>query len=85
MKLIVLLEVDVSQTIAETMQRSGFTLSPDGLKMQVKVPNCPTIPQRKAHVAFVENPHNGLEYLINQYRLSDAAASASVSNGSTTT
>jgi hypothetical protein len=48
-------------------------LSPDGSEMQVKVANCPPIPQRKTHVAFVENPQKGLRHLVEQYQQSDAA------------
>lgn len=56
MKMMVLIEVDVSKTLAETMQRTGFELSPDGTCLQVKVPNSPAIPQRKTKVAFVCHP-----------------------------
>jgi hypothetical protein len=56
MKLQVLIEVDVSKTIAETIQRSGFTLCPDGSAMQVKVPHTPRIPKRKTKVAYVTEP-----------------------------
>ncbi len=64
MKMLVMLEMDVSKTIARTMQRSGFILAPDGSSMQIKVPNCPTIPQRKTHIAFVEDPNGGLTELL---------------------
>lgn len=64
MKMLVLLEVEVSKTVAETMQRTGFELSPDGTCLQVKVPNCPAIPQRKTKVAFVGHPkHNVADIL----------------------
>lgn len=56
MKMLVLLEVEVSKTMAETMQRTGFTLAPDGTNLQVKVANSPAVPQRKTKVVFVTNP-----------------------------
>ena len=55
MKLVVLVEVDVSKTIAETIQRTGFEIKSDGSGMQIKVPNSPAVPQRKTRVTFVEN------------------------------
>lgn len=61
MKFRVYVEVDVSNTIAETMQRNGFHVCPDGSAMQIKVPNTPIIPQRKTKVVFVENPPNTLD------------------------
>ncbi len=70
MKLVVLVEVDASQTLAETMQRSGFTLAPDGTAMQIKIPNSPSIPQRKTNVIFIENPDKSLQHLIDHYRQS---------------
>lgn len=66
MKLIVVLEIDVSKTMAETMQRTGFTLANDGSAMQIKVPNCPTIPQRKTRVTFIEDPEIPLSELLKQ-------------------
>ena len=57
MKLRVVVDVDVSPTLAETIQRGGFTLCADGSGQQVKVGgNSPTIPKRKTKVLFVENP-----------------------------
>ena len=64
MKFRVLVEVDVSKTIAETIQRNGFQACPDGSAMQIKVPNSPTIPKRKTKVVFVENPDGDLESII---------------------
>lgn len=48
----VTIEVDVSKTVAETMQRNGFNLCKDGSAMQVKVGNAPAIPRRKTKVNF---------------------------------
>lgn len=52
MKLKVTIEVEVSKSMAETMQRSGFTVCPDGSAMQVKVGNSPAIPKRKTKVIY---------------------------------
>jgi hypothetical protein len=54
-KLTVVLEFDVSKSMAETITRTGFELAPDGSAMQVKVPNAPTIPKRKVKCKFFEN------------------------------
>lgn len=56
MKMLVLMEIDVSKSMAETMQRTGFELTPDGTSLQVKVPNSPAIPKRKTKIVFVMNP-----------------------------
>lgn len=57
MKLRVVVDVDVSPTMAETIQRGGFTLCQDGSGQQVKVGgNSPTIPKRKTKVLYVKNP-----------------------------
>lgn len=52
MKLKITIEVEVSKSMAETMQRSGFTVCPDGSAMQVKVGNSPAIPKRKTKVIY---------------------------------
>jgi hypothetical protein len=52
MKLKVTIEVEVSRSMAETMQRSGFVVCPDGSAMQVKVGNSPAIPKRKTKVLY---------------------------------
>ena len=53
MNLRVVIDVDVSDTLAATMQRSGFTLCPDGTAMQIKIPNSPSITRRKMKVEFI--------------------------------
>jgi hypothetical protein len=84
MKLMVLLEIDVSATLAETMQRSGFVLAPDGTGLQIKIPNSPAIPQRKIKVVFVENPLASIEQIANKCSQpkGDVVKAADVSNGS---
>ncbi len=56
MKMLVLLEVEVSRTVGETMQQAGFSLVPDGTCLQVKVADAPPIPQRKTKAVFVTDP-----------------------------
>lgn len=60
MKLRVVVDVDVSPTIAETIQRGGFTLCQDGSGQRLQVANSPAIPKRKTKVMFVENPQKEL-------------------------
>lgn len=60
MKLRIYIEAEVSKTVAETIQRSGLALEPDGTGMQIRVPNTPTIPKRKVKVAYLENPSDTL-------------------------
>jgi hypothetical protein len=64
MKMLVLLEVDVPKTIGETMQRTGFSLVPDGTCLQVKVADAPPIPQRKTKAVFVTNPKHSYKDLL---------------------
>ena len=56
MKLLVLLEVDASLTMIETMQRNGFNLCPDGTAMQIKMDHSPCIPKRKIKMHTFLNP-----------------------------
>lgn len=55
MKLRIVIDVEASKTIAETMKRTGFTVLPDGSAMKIQVPNAPTIPKRKVKMVFNEN------------------------------
>lgn len=64
MKVVIVVEVDVSITMMETMKRAGFTVAQDGVAMQVKVPNSPNIPQRKTKVTFLENPANLADFVV---------------------
>jgi hypothetical protein len=56
MKLRVVMDVDVSPTMADTIQRTGLALCPDGSGLKVQIPNSPAIPKRKTRVVFVEEP-----------------------------
>ncbi len=64
MKLRVVIEVDVADTIAETMRRTGFAVQPDGSAMKVQVPNTPTIPKRKTKVIFLKEPAATLDDML---------------------
>lgn len=64
MKLRVVIDMDVSNTLAETMQRNGFSAKPDGTAMKIEIPNSPIIPKRKTKVAFIENPEESLVSVI---------------------
>tara|TARA_R110000751_G_scaffold6623_2_gene28169 strand:+ start:1495 stop:1689 length:195 start_codon:yes stop_codon:yes gene_type:complete len=55
MKLRVVIDVEVSKTMAETIKRSGFKLCNDGSAMQVKVENSPAIPKRKTKVKVIDD------------------------------
>lgn len=63
MKLRVVIDVDVSMTLAETMQRNGFHACPDGSALKIEIPNSPIIPKRKTKVRFIENPLESLQSL----------------------
>lgn len=54
MKLIITIETTVSASIAETIQRSGFSIEPDGSGMKIIVPNSPTIPKRKVTITYTQ-------------------------------
>lgn len=71
MKLRVIIDMQVSQTIAETMQRNGFEVRQDGSAMQVRVPHAPPVPQRMTRVAFIENPAASHESVIEASRPSE--------------
>ena len=64
MKLRVIIDVDVSKTIAETIQRTGLTVCQDGSSMQVRVPHTPAIPSRKTDVEFVQNPKGDIAEVV---------------------
>ena len=56
MKMRVIIDLDVSNTIAETMRRTGFSVLPDGSAMKIQVANAPTIPKRKVKIIFEKEP-----------------------------
>jgi len=64
MKLRVIVDVEVSRTMAETIQRTGFNVCPDGSAMQVRIGNSPAIPRRKTSVQYVLNPTTPITEVI---------------------
>lgn len=64
MKLLVLLEIELSKTMADTIQRTGLELVPDGPAMKVKIPHAPIIPRRKIKVSFNTDPLCTYEQLM---------------------
>ncbi len=55
MKIRIVIEAEVSATIAANFKRNGFTLEPDGAGFKLVTPNTPSIPRRKVSVQFVDN------------------------------
>ena len=64
MKLRIYIEVEVAKTVAETIKRSGFLLEPDGSGMKMTVPNTPSIPKRKTHVRYLDDPLDSLAVAV---------------------
>jgi len=56
MRVHITIDLDVSSTIADTMQRTGFSVLPDGSAMKIQVANAPTIPKRKVKIIFEKEP-----------------------------
>ena len=73
MKLRVIVDMDVSKTMAETIQRTGFSVCPDGSGVQVRVPNSPAIPKRKTRIECVENPSSSLKDIVAASKASTSA------------
>jgi len=74
MKLRVVIDVDVSTTIAETMQRNGFAVCVDGSALQIKVTNCPAIPKRKTKIKFIESPQESVEGVANKQEIKEVGS-----------
>lgn len=54
MKFQIIINADVSKTVAETIKRNGMTMEPDGTGMRIIVANTPIIPKRKVKVQYSE-------------------------------
>jgi hypothetical protein len=52
MKVRIVIDTNITKAQAETMQRSGFNISPDGSSMQIKVPRSANS-SRRARVNFL--------------------------------
>lgn len=74
MKFRVVIDVDVSTTIAETMQRNGFAVCVDGSALQIKVANCPAIPKRKTKIKFIESPQESVEGVANKQEIKEVGS-----------
>ncbi len=55
MKLLVMIEAEVSSTIADTIRRNGLKLVRDGSSMRLSIENTPPIPSRKVRVEILDN------------------------------
>lgn len=64
MKLRIYIEVEVAKTVAETIKRGGFLLEPDGSGMKMTVSNTPSIPKRKTHVRYLDDPPDSLTVAV---------------------
>jgi len=64
MKLLVMVEVEVSRTLAETIERNGFSIRPDGSGQQMQLSNSPSIPRRKTKVVYIQDPELGLDEIL---------------------
>jgi|TARA_R110000765_G_scaffold161585_1_gene266069 ribosome recycling factor len=54
MKIRIVIDTNITKAQAETMERSGFNISPDGSSMQIKVPKSANS-SRKAKVKFLNS------------------------------
>jgi len=55
MKILVMIEAEVSATIAGTIRRNGLKLVRDGSAMRLSIDNTPSIPSRKVRVEILDN------------------------------
>ncbi len=58
MKMRIVLDIEASTTILDTIQRTGFTVAKAGSGMQVLVPNAPVITNRKVKIEYIKNPQD---------------------------
>lgn len=66
MKLRVVIDIDASSTIIETIQRNGFNLEKIGTGFQCKQESLPTIPRRKIKIKFIKDPTTEFDEFCNQ-------------------
>ena len=64
MKMLIVLQIEASSTMLETIKRTGFSLVPDGANMQIKVPNSPSISKRKTKLKFVDKNDCSVDEII---------------------
>ena len=54
MKMRIIIDVNVSKTLAQTMERNGFNVIPEGTGLAIRIPNSPAIPTSKSKITFTE-------------------------------
>ena len=54
MKMRIVIDVNVSKTLAQTMQRNGFNVIPEGTGLAIRIPNSPAITKSKTKIEFKE-------------------------------
>jgi len=65
MKARIIIDVNISRTLVETMQRSGFQVCQDGSSMQIKIQNSNPVTRRAKVRILTENVDKDCECLIN--------------------
>ena len=54
MKMRLIIDVNVSKTLAQTMERNGFNVIPEGTGLAIRIPNSPAITKSKSKITFTE-------------------------------
>lgn len=54
MKMRIIIDVNVSKTLAQTMERNGFNVIPEGTGLAIRIPNSPAITKSKSKITFSE-------------------------------
>lgn len=54
MKMRIIIDVNVSKTLAQTMERNGFNVIPEGTGLAIRIPNSPAITKSKSKITFTE-------------------------------
>ena len=54
MNMRIVIDVNVSKTLAQTMQRNGFNVIPEGTGLAIRIPNSPAITKSKTKIEFKE-------------------------------
>lgn len=54
MKMRIVIDVNVSKTLAQTMERNGFNVIPEGTGLAIRIPNSPAITKSKSKITFTE-------------------------------
>ncbi len=54
MKMRIIIDVNVSKTLAQTMERNGFNVIPEGTGLAIRIPNSHAITKSKSKITFSE-------------------------------